>query len=228
MKIPPIPKAFCFSPENFGRKFVDWNWRKAFCHQNPYDVVRSSSKIPAGVMLSTTGLGAWGFLLLGGSIVWKPRKLPPSVERTRETTAINRHFLDDSLCWTNRTHLESVKTCDVRFQCETAIFGCINNPYLPREPTDISYQCIFEDDVPFPQVGSVSSLEASCWTYLFLPCLRNWRPGFFGFPVSPCQTLWGHFGTRSGRSVLCCSKGGDGAKTPMSSQLLGKQSTVGD
>ena len=137
MKIPPYQNAFLI----FHLKTSAGNWLMEIGEKHfvtkIHPIVRSSSKIPAGVMLSTTGLGAWGFLLLGGSIVWKPRKLPPSVERTRETTAINRHFLDDSRvslvspCWTNRTHLESVKTCDVRFQCETAIFGCINNPYPP-------------------------------------------------------------------------------------------------
>lgn len=108
MKIPPYQNAFCNFTWKLRQKICWWKLEKSIFVTKIHPIVRSSSKIPAGVMLSTTGLGAWGFLLLGGSIVWKPRKLPSSVERTRETTAINRHFLDDStvslvsLCWTNR------------------------------------------------------------------------------------------------------------------------------
>ena len=200
-----------------------------------HPIVRSSSKIPAGVMLSTTGLGAWGFLLLGGSIVWKPRKLPPSVERTRETTAINRHFLDDSRvslvspCWTNRTHLESVKTCDVRFQCETAIFGCINNPYPPGNQ----------------QISPTSAFLKMMFLFLRWDLLVPWRlvvgltffchvwgiggQDFLGFRflhVRHCEVTSG-LGVAA--AFYAAAKVGMGQRRLCHlTKLLGKQSTVGD
>ena len=41
----------------------------------------------AGVMTSTTGLGGWGFLLLGGSIAGKP-KLPVALKAGRKRGSI--------------------------------------------------------------------------------------------------------------------------------------------
>ena len=184
-------------------------------------------------MLSTTGLGAWGFLLLGGSIVWKPRKLPSSVERTRETTAINRHFLDDStvslvsLCWTNRRKFWRVwKHVMWDFQCETAISGCINNPYPPGKQ-QISPNTAFWRWCSFSSGGiCYSSLEASCLELpFFLPCKKcwgNWRPAF----VRHCEVTSG-LGVAAAFYAAAKVGWGKGRLSHLT-KLLGKQSTVGD